>query len=82
MTLPDNITFNSIKENVLKYFENIKNTNVTTYFSSNSLVINLIIIYIVYIFTKDIIKGLITAILYTVVISFTIMYTYKYIDKR
>jgi hypothetical protein len=79
MISPDNFTLNSIKDVLLKHLDDIKKTNITTYFSSNHLVINLVIIYIIYTFTKDIIKGLITAILYTAVITLTIMYAYKYI---
>ncbi len=80
MISPDNTTLISIKDSLLKHLDNIKKTNFSTYFSSNNLVINLVVIYIVYTFTKDIIKGLITAILYTAVITLTIMYAYKYIN--
>jgi hypothetical protein len=79
MISPDT-TLKLIKDNLLKHLDNIKNTNITTYFSSNNLVINLVVFYIIYTFTKDIIKGLITAILYTAVITLTIMYAYKYIN--
>ncbi len=82
MISPDNTIVNSVKDNLLKYLDNIKKANITTYFSSNNIVINLVVLYIIYIFTKDILKGLITAILYTAVITVTILYIYKYINQE
>jgi len=71
--------FNFIKEKMAKLLEKNNSTNIL---GSNSMLINLIIFYIVYMLTKDIIKSLITVALYTAVIVFTFNYTYKFIEKK
>ncbi len=81
MSSPDYTLINTIKDKILNYFEDIKNTNVTTYLTSNKTILNIVVLYIIYLFTKDILKGLITAILYTAVVTLTIMYAYKYFNS-
>jgi len=71
--------FNFIKEKMAKLLEKNNSTNIL---GSNSMLINLIIFYIVYMLTKDIIKSLITVALYTAVIVFTFNYTYKFIENK
>lgn len=71
--------FNFIKEKMEKLLEKSNSTNVL---GSNSMLVNLIIFYIVYMLTKDIIKSLITVALYTAVIVFTFNYTYKFMEKK
>jgi hypothetical protein len=65
-----------IQSNVYDYFDK------TSYLNSNSLLTKVIIFYIIYMLTKDIIKGLITVILYTIVIVYAITYTYKSINNK
>ncbi len=81
MSSPDYTLINTIKDKILNYFEDIKNTNVTTYLTSNKTILNIVVLYIIYLFTKDILKGLVTAILYTAVVTLTIMYAYKYFNS-
>ncbi len=81
MSSPDYTIINTIKDKFLNYLEDIKNTNVTTYLTSNKTILNIVVLYIIYLFTKDILKGLVTAILYTAVVTLTIMYAYKYFNS-
>jgi len=72
------------KNNIIKILEyiislfNLNKLNLVN-FDLNNLFILLIIYYIIFIFTKDFIKGIVTTVIYTAIITYTIIRVYNYI---
>ena len=62
---------------ITSYF-NLNKLNLVN-FDLNNLFMLLILYYVIFIFTKDFIKGLITTVLYTGIITYTIIRVYNYI---
>ena len=70
---------NTIK--ILEYIISLFNLNKLNLvnFDLNNVFILLIIYYIIFIFTKDFIKGIVTTVIYTAIITYTIIRVYNYI---
>ena len=62
---------------ITSYF-NLSKLNLVN-FDLNNLFMLLILYYVIFIFTKDFIKGLITTVIYTGIITYTIIRVYNYI---
>ncbi len=67
---------------LFEYINKIKDNNLFTFFNNSSLLVKLITIYIIFTFTKSIITGIISVILYTAVITATIYYVYNSIKTN
>ena len=66
---------------ILEYIISLFNLNKLNLvnFDLNNVFILLIIYYIIFIFTKDFIKGIVTTVIYTAIITYTIIRVYNYI---
>lgn len=71
-----------LPSNLIKKLPDFKNFNLNALFESKYFVLNLVIFYIIYILTKDIIKGLISVILYTATIVLTAYYVNSYLKNQ
>lgn len=80
----DGINVDDIPKNLIKKMSDYKNLNFNfaSLFESKSILVNLIVFYIIYVLTKDIIKGVISAIVYTSAIVFTVYYVNSYLKKK
>lgn len=68
-------------QNNLEYITSLFNLNKLNLvnFDLNNVFILLIIYYIIFIFSKDFIKGIVTTVIYTAIITYTIIRVYNYI---
>ncbi len=71
-----------LPSNLIKKLPDYKNFNLTGLFESKSFVLNLVIFYIIYILTKDIIKGVISVVVYTAAIVITAYYVNSYLKNQ
>lgn len=80
----DDITMDDLPGNLIKKLSDYRNLNFNFagLFESKSILVNLIVFYIIYILTKDIIKGVISAVVYTSAIVFTVYYVNSYLKKQ
>ena len=65
-----------------KFVEHFKNTGIIEKFNESSIFIKLIIIYIIYTFSKNLITGIISVIFYVALIAITTYYTYGYLENK
>jgi len=73
---------NNLPKSIMKKLLDKANYSLTGLFESKSFVLNLVIFYIIYILTKDIIKGVISVIFYTAAIVFTAYYVNSYLKEK
>jgi hypothetical protein len=82
--IKNDIINDDLPGNLIKKLSDYKNFNFNLggLLESKSLVLNLVIFYIIYILTKDIIKGVISVVVYTGAIVFTAYYVNSYLKNK
>ena len=67
----------TILEYIISFF-NLNKSNLRN-FDLNNLFILLIVYYVIFVFSKNFIKGIVTTVIYTAIITYTIIRVYNYI---
>ncbi len=65
----NNLSVMKLKDTIMKYINNIT-------------VVQLLVLYFIYLLFGSLIQGLLKAALYTVVVTASVIYVYKYLEKN
>jgi hypothetical protein len=67
---------------LMDYINKIKNNNLITLFNNSHFIIKLVVLYIVFLFAKNIITSIISLVFYTAIVTVTIYYVYNSIKTN